>query len=422
MTDKPRRKPGPYGPGATVYPLELLGSPAVPPPNQTSSGFGLLHGTTTSSEDVDICSRVSFHENPTDATDGPQALTVTMAAAFAVAGAPRTPGALVAGVSWVEGIRARSLLLFVLIQFQGSVCCWIWELLCDEAPAYGGDFPYGVDPGDSPAAGVREPIAKPPLLPCAVMALPIPAPEPEAENAFGVGLKIAAGVPVTAGASALQRPVITVMSNREEIMRPYRTEVTAKVIDKSAMGQWSSARRAAAYVRVSARGQDEDSLEAQREACMKRADDDGLLVSPDRVYRERRTGSGLDRPILEPLRRAVRASEVGAVYVDSADRLSRDLLYFLMLRNEFKSAGVAIRFVKEQIDGRVKRAVKDGLLVDLAHVYQEQLSGADLDRTRLGQLLQAAQAGEVDDVYVYVVDRLPNCGSAEGNGRAGRTG
>ena len=78
--------------------------------------------------------------------------------------------------------------------------------------------------------------------------------------------------------------------------------------------------------------------------------------------------------------------------------------------------------LKEQIDGRVKRAVKDGLLVDPAHVYQEQLSGADLDRPRLGQLLQAVQAGEVDDVYVYVVDRLPNRGSAEGNGRGGRTG
>ena len=108
MTDKPRRKPGPYGPGATVYPLELLGSPAVPPPNQTSSGFGLLHGTTTSSEDVDICSRVSFHENPTDATDGPQALTVTMAAAFAVAGAPRTPGALVAAFRGLKAsVRGR---------------------------------------------------------------------------------------------------------------------------------------------------------------------------------------------------------------------------------------------------------------------------------------------------------------------------
>ena len=78
--------------------------------------------------------------------------------------------------------------------------------------------------------------------------------------------------------------------------------------------------------------------------------------------------------------------------------------------------------LKEQIEGCVKRTVEGGLLVDPAHVYQEQLSGADLDRTRLGQLLQAVQAGEVDDVYVYVVDRLPNRGSAEGNGRAGRTG
>ena len=78
--------------------------------------------------------------------------------------------------------------------------------------------------------------------------------------------------------------------------------------------------------------------------------------------------------------------------------------------------------LKEQIEGCVKRTVEGGLLVGPDHIHQEQGTGADLDRTRLGQLLQAAQAGEVDDVYVYVVDRLPNRGSDEGNGRGGRTG
>ena len=68
--------------------------------------------------------------------------------------------------------------------------------------------------------------------------------------------------------------------------------------------------------------------------------------------------------------------------------------------------------LKEQIDGCVKRAVEGGLLVGPDHIHQEQGTGADLDRTRLGQLLQAAQAGEVGVVYVYVVERLPNCGSA----------
>ena len=62
--------------------------------------------------------------------------------------------------------------------------------------------------------------------------------------------------------------------------------------------------------------------------------------------------------------------------------------------------------LKEQIEGCVKRTVEGGLLVGPDHIHQEQGTGADLDRTRLGQLLQAAQAGEVGVVYVSQLTRV----------------
>ena len=346
MTNIPKQKPGPYGPGSTVVPLEFLGSPAVPFPHQTLSGFGFSHGTTTFAVEVDICNRVRFRANPTDVTDGPRVSSVAMAAAWAAPGTLTATAALVAGVSWVAGMRARMVLLFVLIQFQGSACCWIWGMLVDEAPSHDADHSPDDDADDSSPAGVREPAANPPALPCAVMALPIPAPKPEAENAIGVGLNIDAGVPVPAGASALHKLLPTATSTWEEIMEPHGTEITAKDIGKSATGQWSTVRRAAVYVRVSAKVQDEDSLEAQLEACMKRADDDGFLVSPDRVYRERSTGSRTDCPILERLRRAMRAGEVCAVFVYSPDRLSRDPVHLIELMGEFASAGAGLHFVR----------------------------------------------------------------------------
>jgi DNA invertase Pin-like site-specific DNA recombinase len=62
--------------------------------------------------------------------------------------------------------------------------------------------------------------------------------------------------------------------------------------------------------------------------------------------------------------------------------------------------------LESQVAGCKQQAEEDGSSVNLAYVYREQRTGADLNRPVLDQLLQAVQAGEVSVVYVYSADRL----------------
>ena len=108
---------------------------------------------------------------------------------------------------------------------------------------------------------------------------------------------------------------------------------------------------AAVYARNAVVQQDQSSLEAQVEGCVRQAAEDGLpAVAAAHVFRDQGSGIQLDHPGLNQLRRAVQAGEVGVVYVDSPDRLSRSLAHLVLLCAEFAAAGVEIRLVWRSLD------------------------------------------------------------------------
>ncbi len=107
----------------------------------------------------------------------------------------------------------------------------------------------------------------------------------------------------------------------------------------------------AAYAREARADPEQSALEAQVDACVHQADEDAEPpIGDDYIFRDQSSGVQLDRRELDQLRRAVQAGEVSVVYVYSPDRLSRSLEHLVLLRAEFASAGVEIRFVEGSFD------------------------------------------------------------------------
>ena len=111
-------------------------------------------------------------------------------------------------------------------------------------------------------------------------------------------------------------------------------------------GELATGRHTAVYARDVAFQLGQSSLEAQVDACVCRAAEDGApSVSAAYVFRDLQSGVEFDRPGLNRLRRVVQAGEVGVLYIRSLDRLSRNSQHLLALRHEFASAGVELRIV-----------------------------------------------------------------------------
>ena len=111
-------------------------------------------------------------------------------------------------------------------------------------------------------------------------------------------------------------------------------------------GALPTERHTAVYARDGAVQLGQSSLEAQVDACVRRAAEDGAPpVGSAYVFRDHQSGAGLDRPGLNQLRRVVQAGEVGVLYVRSLACLSRNSQHLLALRHEFVAAGVELRFV-----------------------------------------------------------------------------
>src|SRR5947208_2767382 len=111
--------------------------------------------------------------------------------------------------------------------------------------------------------------------------------------------------------------------------------------------------RAAIYVRVSSRGQEQEgtSLITQEEYCRAYTAEHGYEVVEDMIFREVHTGTELwERPKLAAMREAVRAREVDLVVAHAIDRLSRDPVHLGVIISEADHAGVPVEFVTEAID------------------------------------------------------------------------
>ncbi len=131
-------------------------------------------------------------------------------------------------------------------------------------------------------------------------------------------------------------------STMEEIMESKKT---------GASNELATERHTAVYAREARADPGQSSLEAQVDACVRQADEDGEPpIGATYVFRDQGSGLQLDHPGLNQLRRAVQAGEVGVVYVCSPDRLLRSLHQLALLHEEFASAGVEIRFVRGSFD------------------------------------------------------------------------
>lgn len=102
--------------------------------------------------------------------------------------------------------------------------------------------------------------------------------------------------------------------------------------------------RAIIYVRVSTEDQaDNYSIESQIGACRKYAEDNSFSVVT--VLQDVMTGSKLDRPGLTKVRELIQQKHTDVLIVYCSDRLTRSLAHSLLLRDEFKMAGVTVHFV-----------------------------------------------------------------------------
>lgn len=103
-------------------------------------------------------------------------------------------------------------------------------------------------------------------------------------------------------------------------------------------------KRAIVYARVSTQDQALGfSLETQRELCEKKARELGAVEIE--AVEDAYTGTKLDRPALNYLRKKVADRSIDLVVVYDPDRLSRDLADLLIICREFDKAGVRLEFV-----------------------------------------------------------------------------
>lgn len=108
-------------------------------------------------------------------------------------------------------------------------------------------------------------------------------------------------------------------------------------MSKTSMG------RAVIYARVSSDDQaDNYSIESQIVACRKYAEEKGFSVVA--VLQDVMSGARLDRPSLTKIRELVAKQHVDILIAYCSDRLSRVVAHSLLLRDEFKAAGVAVHF------------------------------------------------------------------------------
>jgi site-specific DNA recombinase len=100
------------------------------------------------------------------------------------------------------------------------------------------------------------------------------------------------------------------------------------------------------YLRVSTEDQGRGySLSTQRAACLQYAQQHGYTVLDHYVFSDDTSGSTLDRPGLQALRRALRTLQGGAVIVHDLDRLSRRMVHQIVLAEEFGQQQIQLHIV-----------------------------------------------------------------------------
>lgn len=168
--------------------------------------------------------------------------------------------------------------------------------------------------------------------------------------------------------------------------------------------------RAAVYIRVSSEEQAEHgySLKDQREACIKKAQDLGVPASTIEVFADEGiSGSILERPALEDLRKKVRAGAFDLLVIRDPDRLSRRLAHQLLLTEEFEAAGVQLVFVDFEWEDTPEGRLFYNLRGAIAEYEREKIR----QRTIRGRFQKAKQGGFPMGFTAYGYDYDANSGT-----------
>lgn len=161
----------------------------------------------------------------------------------------------------------------------------------------------------------------------------------------------------------------------------------------------------ATYCRVSTKGQKEEgtSLESQREACLKLANERGYDVPEEYVFEEDWTGASLDRPKLNQVRKLIREKTIDALICYATDRLARNPIHIAIIAEECEKKGIRLIFVTEPLDNS-----PEGQLIQYVKGYAAQVEREKIaDRTMRGRKSRAL-AGKLPtgglNLYGYVYD------------------
>lgn len=147
--------------------------------------------------------------------------------------------------------------------------------------------------------------------------------------------------------------------------------------------------RAGIYLRVSTEDQARNgySLAEQREACTQRARELGAEEILEFVD-EGVSGSTLDRPGLEALRRSVRSGSIQVVVMRDPDRLARKLAHQLLLTEEFERHGIDLQFLdfdwKDTPEGRLFYAVKGAIAEYEKEKIRERMTRGKIQKAKQG--------------------------------------
>jgi site-specific DNA recombinase len=142
-------------------------------------------------------------------------------------------------------------------------------------------------------------------------------------------------------------------------------------------------KRAAIYLRVSTSKQaDKDfdpdgySLPAQREACLRKAQEKGLEVVDEYMDRGE-SAKTADRPEFQRLVERIRTKrDVDYVIVDKVDRFARNMRDAVNIIHELKAAGCQLVSVKENIDETPAGQLQFHILMGIAE-YQSRNNGTE---------------------------------------------
>lgn len=151
------------------------------------------------------------------------------------------------------------------------------------------------------------------------------------------------------------------------------------------------------YRRVSTDDQENNtSLETQQIACARYAADHGMTIVAD--IQDVMSGAKLDRPGLTQARELIQAGAATALVVYASDRLTRSLAHSLLLRDEFKAAGVTLHCVTKG----ASQQTPEGTLFD-----NIESAFAEYERLKIASRMASGRKRKLEQGQVICGHALP---------------